>query len=116
LAAASALKGSFVFTGVDELLRSPLHHDGKQIFDEIGVCPKAIYHTSDALTFIGCRGDAPSVTIDEWPEDLARSVTQRVIKDIDEDAWRGVYTGVGGHPAHLHRTVEGRASQVSNRS
>jgi len=108
LQAASHLEGSFVFYEIHDLFRSPFMEHGQELFQTLDkYAKKAAFHTTDSLTFISCRGEAETITVDEWPEELARSVTSRMIKDLNDEEWKSIYAGVGGHAAHLHKAVEG---------
>jgi len=113
LKATSSCDGSYAFCEIHELFRSPTLQDGQGLYDLLEKsAPQAIFHTTDAITFISCRGESDALTIDEWSEEMAREVTRKAVKNVDDDVWKSIFAGVGGHAAHLHLAVEGIANEI----
>eukprot|EP00927_Polykrikos_kofoidii_P031785 TRINITY_DN27254_c0_g1_i1.p1 TRINITY_DN27254_c0_g1~~TRINITY_DN27254_c0_g1_i1.p1 ORF type:complete len:685 (-),score=145.25 TRINITY_DN27254_c0_g1_i1:204-2258(-) len=70
---------------------------------------KLVVQSRDGIAAIRAREEAgvEVLTADEWPEEMAKAVVvPRFLAADDEEAWRGVWSSVGGHAAHLRQVSE----------
>eukprot|EP00929_Paragymnodinium_shiwhaense_P079964 TRINITY_DN41689_c1_g1_i2.p1 TRINITY_DN41689_c1_g1~~TRINITY_DN41689_c1_g1_i2.p1 ORF type:complete len:737 (-),score=175.02 TRINITY_DN41689_c1_g1_i2:50-2182(-) len=50
---------------------------------------------------------AAVLTVDEWPEAMAKAIfVPRFLEESEEAAWEGIWSSVGGHASHLRRVSE----------
>lgn len=69
---------------------------------------RLLLHARDAFAAVRARAAGTRVvTADAWSEQMAKAVfVPRFLEDQDETAWQGIWSSVGGHPAHLRMVAE----------
>lgn len=69
---------------------------------------RLLVQSRDVVAAARAREEGATVlTADEWSEEMAKAIfLPRFMPSDDVVGWRGVWTAVGGHPAHLRRIGE----------